>query len=270
MRCASLAAWIFGVVLALSASAQQPRPPLTSALTSGVESFAVSHLLPIAAVQEELKLTADQKPRLKKRLEDHQDALQRIRRDQQAQGQRLREQQAPAEEVEAWNQQCIAELTNLHARLKSDVLKVLDRQQRVRLNQVGLQYMGPGAFTHPALQDFRERLNLGPDQMELIAGILAGYREEAGTRALPPEFDTQGLSPREAQARMATKEYKAATKKLHDDALESRGATLTAIAKVLTRKQRRTYEAMLGERFDVAALPSLSGTQVQPRPKAAR
>lgn len=157
-----------------------------------------------------------------------------------------------------WRTQDNKEATTAH-------LKVLDRDQLKRLDQIRIQAEGTKAFLRPEVQ---ERLNLSPDQVAQINEIIVeGDRAIARVRMLPqsitpPKTDTiaerkaasiaeqKAASIAARKAFLSSKSYQDAVKAGRTRAVELRTATMRQIARVLTKRQRTAYQAMLGEPFD--------------------
>jgi hypothetical protein len=156
------------------------------------------------------------------------------------------------------DRQALAELEarrNASIRASSDKVeaglkKILDRRQFTRLEQIRYQTEGPKAFERPEVQ---ERLNVSPEQVELIMTIIAqGERELVSASLVPVEVapDFRNLTPEQRRASMETAAYKGAVKKFQESGVKVRGETMRMISKALTKGQRERYEKMVGEPFD--------------------
>jgi hypothetical protein len=121
------------------------------------------------------------------------------------------------------------------------------------LEQIRIQAEGPISLTRLEIQ---RRLNIGPDQAELIGALLAdGEQEMIRVSTLPPNVlpdNYNDIPPEKRLALLGTKEVKPAIDKCRETALKVRGAVNQRIAKVLTRKQREAFQRMQGEPFDFA------------------
>jgi hypothetical protein len=273
------------VLIALAATAvsaqTQDAPPRTSLLKSGFlgagyeAGYSMKDmLLEREPVQKELKLTDDQLARLKKtqaevtqyelrQRQEHNALLKGLR----AQGDR----QAYEAAVQELSQKSRADLLSLTRESEGPLMKVLDRRQRTRLEQILLQSEGPMAFTRPQVQ---ERLNLSPDQIEAIGAIIEEGRAAIARAAEIPAgvLPAGQLTPEVRRTLVESKAARAEIDKGRETVLKARRSTMQMIAKVLTRKQRERYEAMLGEPFDMQKLqryPSPADSGARPAEKKA-
>jgi hypothetical protein len=198
-------------------------------------------------VQTELKLTPTQKARWAELDQERQQASER-------QGQELRK--SRQELGNPPDPQALAVLNESLRAIQADrqkqdeaiLRKVLDRPQFTRLGEIQLQAEGPMAFTRHEIQ---ERLNLGPDQVELIEEVVARGREAVRNAAVvSTEVVPTRLTREKSRALLESKTSKSAIGKARDDAVKARKTTMQEIAKLLTKGQRAKYEAMVGEPFD--------------------
>ena len=150
-----------------------------------------SLLLQNPQVQAELKLTPDQKTKLKTIEDGDQRLSDRLMLDFQKARQELVQKQADRQELAALGEK-LAEMGRQHReRYEAERTGILDRNQRTRLEQIQLQAEGPMAFIRP---DIQKRLNTSPDQDEMIAAIVTEGRAELNqTAALPPGTMPTGI-----------------------------------------------------------------------------
>jgi hypothetical protein len=127
-------------------------------------------------------------------------------------------------------------------KVQSECLAMLSFSQKVRLKQIGIQQMGPGALLHPENQ---KSLALTAPQTAKIRDIVT-----TGTQKMIEELQASGKQPKtpaEARATFAkfAKAREAAQKKMMDASL-----------KQLTANQRSKWSAIQGKPFklDMAAL----------------
>jgi hypothetical protein len=141
----------------------------------------------------------------------------------------------------------------MQAQVEAAKMKVLDRRQRTRLEQIKLQMEGPYAFTRP---EFQERLNMDQGQIEAVTAIMLEGREEAiRVSALPRNMlNTYFGAPSERTKLTESDGYQSELDKARQAAVKARAATMQRIAKVFTKKQRENYQKMLGEPFDILTL----------------
>ena len=216
-------------------------------------------LIEYPAVQKELKLTPAEKERLKKRLEE----VERHHQDELAKLNEARKELGPNPDPET-----SAEFRKQSAAVQSDgirerdamLLAVLDRPRRTRMEQIQLQALGALAFRMPNIQ---EKLNLSPDQIEAMMEITTGgireekERTDATTIAVAKSFVRDPEAPnRRIMLPKQEGVIKAEYEKLAKDLAMLRKSVDQSIYKTLSKKQRTTYEKMLGEPFDPEKLTS--------------
>lgn len=143
--------------------------------TIGQFGLARSALISMPPVQEELKLSASQKDDVRKWLDQ-----QRQRGETMARGLRPPQGSDPQPQggvaVAARIMQFTAFLNQVGEMLRESedgLARILKPTQRKRLDQIALQMEGIAAVARP---DMAERLNLGPDQEEMIQQVLAQGR----------------------------------------------------------------------------------------------
>lgn len=108
------------------------------------------------------------------------------------------------------------------------------------LEEIELQAIGPEAYIAPNFKEFRARMNLDPDQVEAINGLVKRCSEELlRVTTPPPDHDSYTREQRRA--------HWDATQ---NEAARLRESTTKAIDKVLSMEQREAYTRMLGEPFD--------------------
>ena len=183
----SVAAAIAILMLSMSSACQAQdaeQPPQTSLLQSGYLGTGVNPgitakdtLLEEPAIQEELKLTQAQKDRLKKTASQVERMLLARNRERtqilnelRAQGDRA----AFEAKTEEFRNFAMRDFRMLARESDGPLLEVLNRRQRIRLEQIQLQADGFMAFRRPEIQ---ERLNLLPDQIESIDEIINNSRQ---------------------------------------------------------------------------------------------
>lgn len=136
----------------------------------------------------------------------------------------------------------------LSAQNERESMKILDRGQVNRLNQIRYQTLGPRLFSDPEVQRI---LNLAPIQIEKIRMILTENRKSRrAVLKVPDEFASSSKAYDEFKK---SDDYKKAIEKVQTKAQAIRVETMQSIAKVLTRGQRRNYEKLIGEPFDMTS-----------------
>jgi hypothetical protein len=132
---------------------------------------------------------------------------------------------------------------------------VLNARQRTRLTQIALRVEGPSAFLTPELID---ALGLVPDQVDAIREILGGMKgeqdqfKESQKRSFElakagGAFDVEKIRKDRQKAQTRAYAYKLSKQ------------VMAQIGRVLTRRQRETYNRMLGEPFELARLSGKQG-----------
>jgi hypothetical protein len=201
-------------------------------------------LLGLAAVQEELKLTAAQKKAMEdvwtRRSAEVQEARRKI-----SDGVKF-----------------AAARDGIFRDAQKEALDCLEPKQRDRLDQIQLRSQGPLAFHtagRPQLalegRDLTKRLGLSDEQTRRVREIAeAGEREIEAAAAVPIALDLKAGAPTPESIRklVESPEFKAAKRKTREAAHEAWAAVIRRIEAVLTEPQRAAYRAMLGEPFDLA------------------
>ena len=202
-------------------------------------------LLGVPSVQEELKLTADQKKRMEE-VRDRQFAkLQQARRDN------------------TDRQKFLAARDTIFKEMMAAVLDILEPGQRDRLGQIQLQAQGPLAFNNKSgwsrdMADegpsLAQRLKLTDDQIKRAQVIAEdGDKEIEKAAAVPIALDPKAAAPTVESIRklVETPEFKEAKRKTHEAARRAWASVIERIEQVLTEPQRTAYHQMLGAPFDM-------------------
>jgi hypothetical protein len=241
----------------------------------GQFGFARATLIAMPPVQEELKLTPEQKKKIKEWQEE-------MRKKGEAMGKLMREKNGD-DPLRAGDNQAIAtrifQFTSLMEQVSTFVkenenglAKILKAPQRKRLNQISLQMEGISALTRP---EIAEALGLLEEEQEQIRQILNGSRaQQMGTwigsmmtmRPRKPGDDPKaGPSTKkpeekavanddpqaEAKAKVAReKAMKQGFETMRDRTDQIHAATVKQIVNLLSRAQRARFEIMLGPPFD--------------------
>lgn len=252
LRRGVVACLVFAVVMSASLlRAQRAGPNING---PRLRRHAKIGLLEYPAIQAELELTDAQKARLK----DADEKLTRHHREIQDRFKALGDAPAP-DEVTALREETTAGRNTLLHEIEDTTLKSLDRRQLKRLDQIQIQAEGPTSFMRPEIQ---QRLNLDPGQIESIREILAASRTELARKTeIPPDLLKKALIPVPGQNSMKIDPryvdlLKSANQKSQEASSGVRQSVLRRIIKILTKKQRETYEKMRGEPFDFTAAPA--------------
>ncbi len=238
----------------------------TGQLGVGVEPkmYSKRDLLKIPAVLDELKVTDDQREALKgAEKEDLLETKRLYQQIQQAKAQ-LKQGDDPAAE-QAFRRETLNYAKKLTRSVEKPYLKVLDKKQAKRLEEIQIRADGYMAFERP---DVLDRLGLTPEQAEAIDARVAASRRSvfaATAIAVSAATDSTTMSEEQKQALLATKDYQAEVEKVQARVIEARSAALREIRKLLTNPQQATFKNMAGEPFDFGKLnPVRDGATVPP------
>lgn len=210
-------------------------------------------LFNVPAVRKELRLTASQVAKIEELDQQTSRVLKKINEEAQGQSRQLGEESSfpiPRDLQMDRYERVKAE----EARREAALGRILTRSQRVRLQQVHYQLDGPRAFVLPEVQ---QRLNLSPEQREVIRAIVAQGRENReASRIVPSGILPGGRPASRADALKAalkakeTKKYQEGLATARKSAVQVRSDTMRSIYKQLGKIQRKNYERMVGEPFD--------------------
>jgi hypothetical protein len=136
---------------------------------------------------------------------------------------------------------------------EANMLKVLEPAQRQRLDQIVYQADGPLAFTRPEVV---KGLRLNEEQAGAVQTIIAqGVERMKTASSIPIEWgpERRSFSISELEKTMP-EELKAYQRRSLQATLAGRDETMKAIAGVLNARQRASYQKTIGEPFDLAKL----------------
>jgi hypothetical protein len=129
------------------------------------------------------------------------------------------------------------------------VAKVLDSQQRARLDQIELQGAGPAALTRP---EVARALRLGDEQVGQIQAVLdellGSHQQLRESIKRAATIEGEGDIGRQEERKEQEKA------RLRTGSAELRGQSMQRINAMLTRKQREAFTKLLGDPFDFAKL----------------
>jgi Spy/CpxP family protein refolding chaperone len=254
MARASVLMLVVGSVVVSAVSAQVPKTDPANRFLR-IVPVPEDYLLAFPSVQEELKITSAQKSRLDEIGANFRSESDRLEKQRQDGLQELGDQPDPQALADFQRKVRVSGVA-LDDQKVASMMKALDGPQRVRLEQIRLQAEGPFAFTRPELQ---RRLNLSDDQIALLTTIIRDGRQEArqvlgrasdvlANAAILGPGPVLKVDPAQRDA------VKSAFEKSQKEAAKLRGSLDRTIAKALTRKQRETYQKLLGEPFDLTKL----------------
>jgi hypothetical protein len=209
------------------------------------------------SVHEELKLTPSQLERLRK----VDGKLLQFKEEQKKSLQELPPPEDPAEKAQRRAHARLAQRTFRTEVVEAGMVRVLDRDQGRRLDEILLQAEGPAAFLRPEVQD---RLNMDPGQIEGIREVIdRGRNAVEKTRNFTLGVEKYIRADPEKTGKILvdpdhTQDVKAAMTKRHEERVNIRKSLYASIARVLTKRQRTLYDKMCGEPFDIAALHRVS------------
>jgi hypothetical protein len=222
-------------------------------------------LLSRPAVQDDLKLTPEQKTKLGR--------LEKARLDRARQfGEMARNVNQnefgplPQADIQAFHEQEV-ELNN---EVATTIGQILSPRQRMRLAQIALQVEGAMAF---AREDVLEKLMVDEQQIEAIRTILDGTREQLAqtanlTLGFPTDATRQAVVPQQGVDGVpqpnansgASRKAPALEPKVNGQVLDE---ALRKIARVLRKNQWESYNRLKGAPFD---LTRLNGGPTTPTP----
>jgi hypothetical protein len=233
-----------------NANAAKGNKPVASrpVLLTRISPFS---LLSQASVCDELEITSAQKSRIaecKAKIDSH---VQKLDRESDELGENPDEQA-----LAAFHEHRLSTRRDIENEVETTLVKSLDRRQRIRLEQIGLQQEGASAFLRPEIQ---ERLNMDDGQIQAIRIINAqvnqeiqrvrtAQRDSTRVRTTPGEEpSTFKVDPRDLE------KFKTARENGLEATFKLRESALREISRLLTKKQRQAYNALVGEPFDQLA-----------------
>jgi Spy/CpxP family protein refolding chaperone len=237
----SFVAMLLGAVLAAgSVLAQKEGPPpgergprgpggrMTGTMAGGPGSLV--ELTRLEEVQKELKLTDDQKEKLKTLAED-------VRTKVRAAMSELRD--VPPEELKAKQSEFEKKAAEASQKAEKQMAEILKPEQLARLKEIGLQAAGPAALLKP---EVAKDLGLSDEQRDNVKKIFGEAREQrqkllASMRDLEPEERMQKMGETREKMNQIQKE------------------TGEKAMKVLTAEQRDKFEKMKGKKIDLKFPP---------------
>jgi hypothetical protein len=235
---------------------------LGDGLAPGRRSFLV--LLKNPAILEELKLTDEQKIKLKEFSEKHQETLSAYFKDHNKRTLEARERFDPSElnkpglsaeqrnqlinnnELMRLSRESNETVTRMENEADATVArKILNRRQTTRLREIQAQAEGPVYFERP---EVRERLALEEDQIAEIRNISTEHNNEFRASMLIPS--NRSKPEPGAEPTPESKGYAETLADTKQKVARLRVSTMKSIEKVLSNAQRKTYKNMVGEPFD--------------------
>ncbi len=204
-------------------------------------SYAID--LAIPGVQAEMNLTDDQKRKVSQSVAAYRelrDPLEKEIRDmmESPEGQKI-----PIQERQKRMREISSRTAELRRTTGSELDRILTPEQKTRLRGIALQLAGPSAFRRP---DVQESLGMNPDQIAQVEVIL---RENLGT----PEMQklSQSVMGRvQPDAPPDTRETRTRTRNAVKRYDQMHAQATEQILRILTKRQRQTFERMLGPAID--------------------
>jgi Spy/CpxP family protein refolding chaperone len=188
------------------------------------------------ALQDELKVTAEQKDKLT-------DALKPIQEKRRELFQGFTPGQQPTEEEQ---KELREKMSKLNDETRKAVEGILKLEQTKRLTQINYQAMGVRAFTD---KDAQAALNMTEKQKQKAKAVVDEFVKESRELFQDAIRDLQGGDPDSFQKKLPEVQ-----KKTQDLQKKAEGG----IEKELTDEQKKAWKELLGEKFDLDKL--------QPRP----
>jgi hypothetical protein len=232
-----------------------------SELSERMDAFRNSVLLNVSptdpfnmpSIVKELKITPAQQSRLKKASDKLQRRFDSLNEDRKRRVLELgdppdRDARAALETEHA------ARLRFANAESVKEKTKILDRTQRTRLKQIELRAAGPLAFLR---EDVQEQLRMSPEQAAEIGALIAQTKTQLAQISKGPRDRLIGSlkgKTLESLDSSEKKEVDSTYKSSIQEATNSRKTLDRSISEMLTKRQRATFEKMLGEPFDLKAI----------------
>jgi hypothetical protein len=279
---------VSALVVAVSSVAQEPAQSQVGTEAPRIRRFGVQELgvgvsdgvakwaiFRLPEVQKELGITEQQKARLKNVDDEASKLIVRAREEHQ---QRFKELGNPPPDdpaVKTLSQENSAFAREISLRGEALRDKVFTRKQLARLDEIYFQANGPRAFL---LLEVRNRLNLQPEQTELIAEIVFQQNQELRAAAAVPadllpdqsKIDTRKQSDELYKSLLQTEKFSEGLKNARKASLEIRSTAMRSIAKVLTKGQRDRYQRLVGEPFEFGKVWAAREEERKAQGKAAK
>lgn len=228
----------------------------------GQWGLSKSMLIMMPPVQEELELTDEQKQKLR-------DWMEQMRTRGEEMGQAMRQEfgddfrqaDVPLARRVMTITRVMGQLGGMLQENEAGINRILEADQRKRLTQVALQMEGISALGKPEVS---RALNLSPTQSLRIQELLNQSRSSQLMSWLQqmPAMAQRGRSARNDDPAARQQRRQEATKQF--EALRSRSdsiqeQTTIQVLKVLTIRQRKRFDEILGEPFDPGRINAMAG-----------
>jgi Spy/CpxP family protein refolding chaperone len=198
------------------------------------------------AIQDELKLTRTQVGQIETVNADFD-----RRRREFAQGQTKPQGRLAPAALSEW-------ITSVRMEQEAAIARILNPQQKTRLDQIALQIEGPVCLARP---EIAERVGLGPEQLELVQEIVAQMRtaQDQQWNSRLESINTAGpaapaLPKADSPGSKDTTQPPDPVEKAHQEQVQIQDQAVRQIAKVLTRRQRGALNRLMGKPFDLTRL----------------
>lgn len=231
LRMALSAALAIGI--AATASAQRPGGGAGGFGGGFGGGSAYSLVATNKALQDELKVTDEQKKKVEEALKPINDK----RREAFSGGgfgQNATEEQ---------RKEMAEKMAKLSEETKKAVEGALDDKQKTRLSEINYQVMGFAAYSN---KDVQEKLKITDAQKEKIKAVAETYAKDRAELAKDAPRGARGQQPSEEDVKKQA-EYRKKTDALRGEAEDKVKAELTA-------EQKDTWKKMVGEKFDTTKL----------------
>jgi hypothetical protein len=243
---------------------KKPARPLGPGGIGGRGAITPVTLVQNPAVQKELGITPDQN----KKIAQLNEQFNKTRRESA---------QALAKGGGAINTgEVMAMIAQLREQHETAIAKLLEPKQRKRLSEIALQLEGPLAVSRP---EIAAKINMRPEQVELVQELIRAYSESAdrlfrdhdqrlqairdrgvqtveGRGGGAAKADRPGgtAAPKNAGEPASVKANDAEVARFRNDADSALAAVIKQVGKVLSQRQKETFNRLLGEPFDLAAV----------------
>lgn len=224
----------FAVAIAATASAQ--RPGGAGGFGGGFAISAYSLVSTNKVLQDELKVTDDQK----KKLEEAMKPIAEKRRELFTAGGGGGQNQTEEQRKER-----AEKMAKLSEETKTAVESALEEKQKTRLSEINIQVQGFAAFSSKAVQ---EKLKLTDAQKEKVKAVAETYQKDAAELRKDAPMTRRGGGAQPSEEDMK----KAAEYRKKSDALKAEAED--KVKAELTGEQKDSWKKMVGEKFDTTKL----------------
>jgi hypothetical protein len=156
-------------------------------------------------------------------------------------------------------------IASMRSEQEAAIARILGARQRTRLEQISLQVEGPLCVARP---EIAERINLSPEQLEMIREIVAQMRaaQDEQWAARLREINAPAVDRPKASGprkQVAPRPAPDPVELAHQEQVQIEDEGVRQIARVLSRRQRSALNRLMGNPFDLTRLqPGLAKPRV--------